>query len=274
MKFKVIFTNVLILSVFLLSNFTFSQIKADLEDYYQASGGKTAKENLDANVEPLLELFGFYTGGGLYNTAKTHGILGVDVGIKAVMMVISDDVKTDWAGAGGVKGGPLGDYKAVPLPVLQAGVGLGSNLELMGRFFSAPIAESNGKKENITLLGVGLKYGVIQSMVLPRVSIIAGYHKLSVPAEYDFGDVSSLSLDLVVSKGIPLLATLYGGIGIDKSNMTVEIKQINKSFDYSSSQFRGVVGVKFDFIPLVYANVDYNFGAHQGITLGVGLSLR
>jgi hypothetical protein len=274
MKFKVIFTIGLFLFLSVLSDVSFSQIKADLEDYYQASGGKTAKENLDANVEPLLELFGFYTGGGMYNTAKTHSILGVDVGVKAIMMVISDDAKTDWAGAGGVKGGPLGDYKAVPLPVFQAGVGLGSSLELMGRFFSAPIAESNGKKENITLLGVGLKYGVIQSMVLPRVSLIAAYHKLSVPVEYDFGDVSSISLDLVVSKGIPFLATFYGGIGIDKSNMTVKIKQISESFDYSASQFRGVVGVKFDFIPLAYANVDYNFGAHQGLTLGLGLSLR
>jgi hypothetical protein len=252
-----------------------AQVKISLKDYYQPTTGKTAKENLDSNIEPVLGLFGHYAGGGLFHTAETHSILGFDVGARAIVMFIGDNAKTEWKGQSGVEGGPLGDRTSVPLPVIHASVGLGSGLELMGRFFSAPIAETaQGKKSNLTLLGAGLKYGLVQNMLLPRVTLIAAYHKLVVPEEFEFGDVGTVSLDLVISKGIPMLMTFYGGVGVDRTSMSVNLEGISDTFDYAQSKFRGVVGLKLDFIPFIYINADYNFGPYQGLNVGLGLSLR
>jgi len=253
-----------------------AQIDGDLAAYYQTYGSKTAKENLDANVEPLLNVFGYYTGSALYNTAEVHGMLGFDVGIKTAIVLVGDNLKSDWAGSQGVAGGPLGDYNAIPLPVLHVGFGLGSNVELIGRAFSYPIAETaDGEATNISLVGVGIKYGIVQSLLLPRISVIAAYHRLIIPEEYDFEGVQTLSLDLMISKGIPFFATFYGGVGIDRSSMTVNLKPLlDESFDYSSSLFSGVVGIKFDFIPFVYLSADYNFGANRGVNLGAGINFR
>lgn len=273
-----VFTSIVLL--FLFSGIATAQIDAGLADYYAGDTAELAQQNLDANVEPLRDLFGFYSGGGLYNTAKTHGTLGFDVGIRGIMMFVGDDMKSDWDGGalGGEKGGPLGDYSVVPLPLLQASVGLGSGLDLIGRFFSYPIAENAaGDAENITLIGAGIKYGLVQNMLMPRISVIAAYHKLIVPADYDFGDIGTASVDLVISKGIPFLATIYGGFGIDHTTMNVEIEVDGttiKPDPYTATNFRGVVGIKLDFIPFVFINADYNFGVHQGVSLGMGLSLR
>jgi len=247
-----------------------------LSAYYVEYAGKTAEDNLGENVEPLLSLFGYYTGSGLFNTAETHSILGFDVGIKAAIAMVGDNLKTDWEGVGGVKGGPLGEYSTLPLPLIHAGIGLGSNIEIIGRAFSYPIAETaEGESENITLIGAGIKYGVVQNMLLPRVSVIASFHKLLIPDKFEFANVQTISLDLIVSKGIPFVATFYGGVGIDRASMTVDLKKpISESFDYTQSMFRGVVGVKFDFIPFVFINADYNFGVNQGVNVGLGLNLR
>ena len=265
-----------VMVVLLIQGPGWTQIKAGLADYYSANSAKTARENLDANVEPLLNLFGYYSGSALFNTAEVHGMLGFDVGVKTAIVLIGDNLKSDWQGTQGVTGGPLGDYNALPLPVLHAGVGLGSNLEIIGRAFSYPIAETaDGKSTNISLVGIGFKYGIMQSLLLPRISVMAVYHRLIIPEEYDFEGVQTLSLDLMISKGIPFFATFYGGVGIDRASMTVDLQPLaNEAFDYSTSLFRGVVGIKFDFIPFVYLSADYNFGANQGVNLGAGINFR
>lgn len=264
-----------ILFILSITQVTLAQIKTGFSDYFVATAEKTARENLDANVTPLVKLFGSYMGGALFNTGKTHGLLGLDVGVKGVIVFIDDNLKSDWAGAAGVEGGPLGEFNTVSLPVLQAGVGLIGNLEVVGRYFSYPIAETaEGKKENISVVGGGLKYGIIQNFALPRVSVMASYHKLIVPEAYEFADVNTVSLDLIISKSVPMLATFYGAVGVDRSSMSLEIPEIKEQLDYNESMFRGVVGVKFDFLPFVYISTDYNFGVNRGINVGLGLSIR
>lgn len=276
MKVKRIVSILAVCSILFSQGLGFAQIKADLSDYYLTYDGKTPEENLEENVSPLLGLFGHYTGSNLFNTGKTHGMLGFDIGVKAMILFVGDNVKTSWpAGQGGVQGGPLGENTTIALPMLHAGIGLFPNLEVIGRVFSYNMAETAiGDGGNITLLGAGVKYGIMQTLLLPKVSIIAAYHKLVVPEDFDFRDVQTISLDLVISKGIPMLATFYGGVGLDRSSISVDVQQISSSFDFTESMFRGVVGVKVDFIPLVYLSADYNFGAHQGVNLGLGLSLR
>jgi len=239
-----------------------------------------AIKNLDEAIDPLLDLFGFYTGGGLYHSAKVHGLGGFDVGIRIITMMISEDQKPDlpypqYEGFKPAQGGVFRNIELMPLPVLQVSVGLPGNVEATGRFFTYPIGEDE-KEGNITLIGLGVKYGLLQNMVLPKVSIVGAYHFLNVPEEFDFGSVSSLSAALVVSKGFPFI-DIYGGLGVDFNKLEVDLElpglgPVTKK--YEKSNFRGNLGFKFKPIPLLFIHADYNFGGVQGFNVGLGLSFR
>jgi len=236
-----------------------------------------ATANLDEVVEPLLDLFGFYSGGGIYHTADTHGLLGFDVGVRLVTMMVKDDQKPDLPFPNeSYEGGVLGDVSLMSLPLLQASIGLPGNVEATGRFFTYPMGEGEDEG-NITLVGVGLKYGILQNMLLPRVAVVAAYHYLNVPEEFDFGNVSSFSGAVIVSKGFAII-DFYGGIGIDYNKFEVDIElpdPIGKvTKDYTKQNMRYNLGVKIKPFPLLYIHADYNFGNVQGFNAGLGVSFR
>ena len=238
---------------------------------------ENATANLDAAVDPLLDLFGFYTGGGLYHTGKVHGLGGFDVGVKLVTMMISEDQKPDlpFPSSEAAYGGVFKKTELMPLPMLQVSVGLPGNLEAMGRFFTYPIGKGEDEG-NITLVGLGVKYGLLQNMLLPKVAVVAAYHYLNVPEEFDFGSVNSISAALVVSKGFTFI-DVYGGLGIDFNKLEVELDlpglgPVSKK--YEKSNFRGNLGFKLKPFPLLFINADYNFGDVQGFNVGLGLSFR
>lgn len=236
-----------------------------------------AKQNLDEVIDPLLDLFGFYTGGGLYHSGKIHGLGGFDVGVRIVTMMVSEDQKPDlpYPSNTSVNGGVFKGMELVPLPLLQVSVGLPGNLEATGRFFTYPLGEDE-KEGNVTLIGLGLKYGLLQSMLLPKVAVIAAYHYLNVPEEFDFGSVSNISAALVVSQGFPFI-DVYGGVGVDfnKLDVDLDLPPIGPIKDtYEKTNFRGNVGLKLKPFPLLFIHVDYNFGSVQGFNAGLGLSFR
>lgn len=233
--------------------------------------------NLDAAVDPLLDLFGFYTGGGLYHTGKVHGLGGFDVGVKLITMMVSEDQKPDlpYPSDSSVNGGVFKNTELMPLPLLQVSVGLPGNLEATGRFFTYPMGEGEDEG-NITLVGLGVKYGLLQTMFLPKVAVVAAYHYLNVPEEFDFGSVNSISAALVASKGFPFI-DIYGGLGVDFNKLEVDLEipglgQVSKK--YEKSNFRGNLGIKIKPIPFIFINADYNFGGVQGFNVGLGLSFR
>lgn len=247
----------------------------DLEKMISANTLAEAEANLDEIVDPLLDLFGFYTGGGVYHSANVHGVAGFDVGVRVVSMFVSDEQKPNlpYAGSASYNGGVFRDVAAVPLPLIQLSLGLPGNLEATGRFMTYPLGEDE-KKGNVTLVGLGVKYGLLQNMLLPRVAIAATYHYLTVPQEYDFGTVNSFNTSLIVSKGF-LLIDFYGGIGYDWNKLTTEIDlgslgTINK--DYSKGNWRGNVGVKIKPFPLLFIHADYDFGPVKGVTAGLGVN--
>jgi len=237
-----------------------------------------AIQNLDELIEPLLDLFGFYSGGGLYHTAGIHGFAGFDIGLRVVTMMVKDDQKPPipWPSNDELQGGVFRDITLMPLPLLQASVGLPGNVEATGRFFTYPIGEAP-KDGNITLIGLGLKYGLLQNMVLPRVSVVAAYHYLIVPDEFDFGNISCFSGAVLVSKGF-MIFDVYGGIGIDYNKLAVDLKlpdpigEVKK--EYTKQNMRYNLGLKIKPIPLVYIHADYNFGHAQGFNVGLGVSFR
>ena len=281
MKFK---SSVFVLIGLLVLGFTAVVFSQDMNISKQVySPGMTEPQtvqNLDELIDPLLDLFGFYSGGGLYHTADIHGLLGFDVGIRLVTMMVKDDQKPDLPFPENTNykydGGIFRDMTLMPLPLLQASVGLPGNIEATGRLFTYPMGEAE-KEGNITLIGLGVKYGLLQNMMLPRVAIVAAYHYLTVPDEFDFGNVSCISGALVVSKGFPFV-DLYGGIGIDYNKFEVEfqlpdpIGKVKK--DYTKRNMRYNLGVKIKPFPLLFIHADYNFGNVQGFNVGLGVNFR
>jgi len=240
-----------------------------------------AQQNLDEVIDPLLDLFGFYTGGGLYHTADVHGLGGFDIGVRMVTMMVKDDQKPDLPflplyTPGAPINGVFSDVSLMPLPLLQASVGLPGNLEPTGRFFTYPLGEGE-KQGNITLIGLGLKYGLIQNMLLPRVSVTAAYHYLNVPDEFDFGKVSSFSGALLASKDFVFIE-IYGGVGIDYNKLEVDFQLPdpigNVSKEYTKQNMRYNLGLKLKPFPLLFIHADYNFGDVQGFNAGLGVSFR
>lgn len=55
---------------------------------------KLANENAQGYINPFVTAFGTGLNSGLYHTAKTHGILGFDLGLKVALVSIPDDAMT------------------------------------------------------------------------------------------------------------------------------------------------------------------------------------
>ncbi len=237
-----------------------------------------ATENLDELINPLLDLFGFYSGGGMAYTADIHGMGGFDIGVRLVTMMVKDDQKPPipWPKTPEYTEGIFRDVTLMPLPILQASLGLPGNVEATGRFFTYPIGEGESKG-NITLIGLGVKYGLLQQMALPKVAITAAYHYLTVPSDFDFGNVSCISGGVIASYGLIPIIDIYGGIGIDYNSFKIDLTipglgDVTK--EYNKQNMRYNVGLKISPFPLLYLNADYVFGEVQGFNVGLGVSFR
>ena len=237
-----------------------------------AAGGVLASANLQAqnfnvgpkDVDQVLKLFSSFSAGGTFHTADLHGILGLDVGVRGVAVFVPDKYQQ-------LKGGPFEEVDFVGLPFVHASVGLPFRLEAMGRFFHFPLGE-DPTRGGVTLAGVGLKYGLLQGPILPKVALMATYHAFFVPEEYSFGTVSTMSLKAVISKGVPFI-TFYTGIGVDRTSLQLDYSGITG--DYSSTNVHGNVGVTIKPLPLVYVNADYMFAQEfSGFNIGAGVTIR
>jgi len=279
-KMSVLVVVVSVMFVFAQSLLAQGDIEFKLDNYYgpdPQNDQPTAQQNLEDAVAPLLDMFGFLAGGGLYNTADVHGIMGFDVGVKLTAMRVGDDqlpffpdLSTEY------QYGPLSAENIIPLPMLHAGVGLFGNLEVMGRFFTYPMGSEGSAEGNVTLIGLGAKYGLLQNFALPKVAVVAAYHYLTMPDEFDFASVNSISGAVVVSKSFPIVS-VYGGLGVDYTTLTVDFPDPLPDPDpnkFSKTNFRGNVGLRLTPIPFLFINVDYNFGAVEGLSAGAGISIR
>ncbi len=238
---------------------------------YQSNG------EVEDAVEGILKFFGAVVGDGMYHTADLHSVAGVDVGLRGVVANVPDEFDNLPV---------FQDESRVGLAFLHGSVGLPGNFELLGRFFYFPMgadadlnldpqraADSRG---GITLLGGGLKYGLLQAPGLPKVMLLGAYHALMVPDEFDFGTVSTFSLKAVASYSVAI-ATIYAGAGIDftklKLNEDIPFPGLGgESFDGTETQF--TVGATVTPFPLVRVNGGLSFGDFSSFNLGVGLSLR
>jgi hypothetical protein len=272
---------VLLVSVILLSSAAFSQFEN--VDFLRTAPQDGAKF-IEAYIAPWANAFGAGLNGSWYNTAKPHKFGGFDVtlGVNIGMVPASDktfeisslDLSPALAGTGqastiaGPKNNPQAmtysvggvelatfetppgtEWKFIPVPTLQVGIGLPLGTELKGRF----IPRLQIKGGDIMLWGVGLMHSITQYLpgdkLLPvDASIFAGFTRLNgnVPLDLQpaivgghnpnytnyslasFNDqnlsatIDALNVGAIASINLKVI-TFYGGLGYSKTKTLIEL---------------------------------------------------
>jgi hypothetical protein len=266
----------------IISTVSFSQFKSiDFLKSVPTDGAKF----LEAYISPWANAFGAAQNGGWYNTAKPHKLLGFDlttsfnVGIvpsSADKFEISSiGLSSSLSGTGlapTISGpnssGPAMSYSAsgitlasfnapegtnwkyIPVPTAQIGLGLPLGTELKGRF----IPKIHIKNGDVSLWGVGLVHSIMQyfpgNKMLPLdVSLFAGYTKLTanVPLKLQpeasvlqnftspynpstsFNNqklnvnISGITVNAIASVTLPVI-TFYGGLGYCKTKTDMKLE--------------------------------------------------
>lgn len=260
---------------FLLSLSTFSQIE---EVYFLRSAPSDGIKILEAYVAPWADAIGAGLNGSWYNTAKPHKVGGFDLtlGFNAGLVpesaqtfdVSSLGLSSSLSGTGSsptIAGtdteGPLmtysaggvtlaswhlppgSDWKIIPVPTAQVGIGLPLGTELKLRIIPRiPVREAY-----IMLLGAGLMHSIMQYIpgneVIPvDVSVFGGYTRVNIDVPFNllpdpeiasnyssmvnpeiyFDDqklgtkFEAMNAGIIASVNLPVI-TFYGGLGYSKT---------------------------------------------------------
>lgn len=277
--------NWLLLSIVLMP-FTISISQAQIDNVeFLRAGATDGIKIIEAYLTPWANAFGAGLNGSWYNTAKPHKLggfditAGINVGVvpkSAGTYNVSDLKLTTLSGSGTastisgpdiegpelkkeVSGITLASFKLppgtewryIPVPTLQAGLGLPLGTELKARY----IPKINFKDDaDISLWGIGLMHSIMQyipgNKLLPvDVSLFGGYTKLegnvavnlqpdpavtpNYSAQYNpataFSDqkiaatVNALNVGLVASVNVPVV-TFYGGLGYSKTQTKIALE--------------------------------------------------
>jgi len=271
---------VLMIILCLFSLASFSQFK-DV-DFLRTAPADGVKY-LEAYISPWANAFGAGLNGGWYNTAKPHKFGGFDITLNTSVGIVPTSAQTfdaskiglssaiSGAGisstvAGPDKAGPLMSYNAngvilasfnapkgvdwryIPVPTAQVGIGLPFGTELKVRF----IPKIKIKDGDVSLWGVGLLHNITQYLpgnkLLPfDVSLFGGYTKLmanvplglepdpsvtkaytTINASTAFNSqnmkitVGALNISAIASLNLPVI-TFYGGVGYTKTRTAIEL---------------------------------------------------
>ena len=195
------------------------------------------------------------------------------------------------------------DVSVIPLPLLQAGVGLFKGTELDIRYIP-PI--TFGKAGKIGLVGLGIKHDILQWIPIVDqapvdLSIQAGHSKISSEIELIDAngiihsslanlDISATTINLLLSKKL-LMLTPYIGIGYNYTTTTFNVdgkyKMVGNNGEWlyipvdalkefvfeNNNTFRTNIGFRFN-IALLALQLNYTISDYPVATIGAGLSLR
>jgi hypothetical protein len=256
---------------------------------------KSAREYVEAYLKPLVTGVGTAVGGGLYHTAKTHHELGVDIGLKSILVPVPKEATTCQVAVPGkdekVKVstivGPSEEVSSqgvlfpgglnlpvIPLLVPQASVGLIGGWEVMGRFMNFSL-----KGSKITFWGLAGKYEISKLIPLCPINFSAqiAFQGLNL-AEILRWKITSFNLHL--SKDL-IFFTPYLGLGVEKTVAHLSYtyrpeegspEEIALSIE-GENNFRAVVGIALNLF-LFRITADYNLGKYSSFCLGVCFSFR
>jgi hypothetical protein len=283
------------------------------------------KKLITAYFTPMAESFGTSLNNGWYNTAKPHSLGGFDVTFTINTVIIPNSAETfkirDAFGnvftstkdkAFTVFGNsdatemlyknsateistpfdmPGGfEIPAMPLPMIQAGLGLIKNTAIDVRYM--PMLNV-GNNINVNLLGFGVKHDLLQwipafgDAIPMSLSLQAGHTSLGAELEVSDQKVSlntkATTINLIASKKLSIL-TGYAGIGYNSATTTFAA-DANFDFDgiefeekieidfVSNKNFRANIGLRLN-ITLITIQADYTFAEYSTATLGLGINFR
>jgi hypothetical protein len=282
---------------------------------------------IKAYFTPMAESFGAGLNNGWYNTAKPHSLGGFDLTFTLNTVIIPNSAKTfNIQDAGGdvftsnseeastifgnnnetimtYKNSSAGietpfdmpgGFKtfAMPLPMIQAGIGLIKNTAIDIRYMPMKNVGSKDESIEVNLFGVGLKHDLLQwipvagDAIPMSLSLQGGYTSLNTELKISGQEVSlktkATTINLVASKRL-LMVTGYAGVGYNSSttSFTADTKfeylgvQLDKKVKvpFESNELRANIGLRLN-ITLVTIQADYTFSEYPTATLGLGVSLR
>ncbi|SDB94163.1 DUF6588 family protein [Williamwhitmania taraxaci] len=207
-----------------------------------------------------------------------------------------------------------GNLSAIPVPILQAGVGLPFHTEIVGRFVPKTDIPDVG---NVSLWGIGIKNEFKE--LIPGISLLpfslsamVGYTSFnsdidisykpeaSAPSASYYNDQmlniksSAIATRLIISKSIPVL-TVYAGLGYNITKTTMDLKG---NFPVGLEQQGGNVVVSgnqnwTDPFSLSFKNngvsanagiriklaiiafhIDYTLSKYSTVNAGIGINFR
>ena len=296
-----------------------------------------AKNLIEAYIAPFGNSVGAGLNNGWYNTAKPHKLGGFDVTVTANLVLINNDVKSfgvEDIVSGGMFNGdgnsstilgggdgvefeiesegttntiklPNGlDIPIIPLPMLQAGIGLVKGTEINLRYI--PDIEIGENKGEIGVMGLGVKHDILQWLpIVDKIpidlSIQAGYTKItsSIPLRDPNNvvtnaaaelDIDATTINLVLSKKL-LMFTPYVGIGYNSSKTSFYVEDKYNIMDqFGDTQYipidaltefefetkndlRTNIGFRFN-LAIIALQANYTFSEYPTATLGIGISVR
>ena len=283
------------------------------------------KKMIEAYFTPMAESFGAGLNNGWYNTAKPHSLGGFDLTFTLNTVIIPNsaetfkigdafgnvfksdeneastifgsDNETDMTYTNSVTDSSFnfqmpGGLKtpAVPLPMIQAGIGLIKNTAIDIRYM--PMLNV-GDNINVNLFGVGIKHDLLQwipgigDAIPMSLSLQAGYTSLNTELKILEQEVSlktkATTINLVASKKL-LMVTGYVGLGYNSATTTFTAdadfdldglhfdEKVEVAFE-SNNNLRTNIGLRLN-MTVVTIQADYTFSEYPTATLGLGVSLR
>ena len=283
------------------------------------------KSLIEAYIGPVGNSLGAALNNGWYNTAKPHSLGGFDITLTANIVIVPTNAKTfnisesnegtftgvetptflgngDPAEVSYVEEGVPITAEApggiglpfIPLPMLQAGVGVSFGTELDFRYMP-----EIGNDVKVGLFGMGIKHDILQWLPIADkapidLSIQVGYTKIDSevileerpesPPKADLG-ISATTVNLILSKKL-LMFTPYLGVGYNSTRTTFQVQGdydiagfnidveewTNIDFE-SNNNLRANIGFRFN-IAIMALQANYTFAEYPTATVGIGISVR
>jgi len=178
----------------------------------------------------------------------------------------------------------------VPIPIIQAGVGLVKKTDLSVRYM--PMLNI-GNNINVNVFGIGLRHDLLQWIPIVgdafpmSLSLQGGYTNLNTEVKVSNQKTSlntkATTINLIASRKI-LMVTGYAGIGYSSTSTTFTTdanfdlggitfsEKLSIDFE-SNNKLRANLGLRFN-ITLLTIQADYTIAEYPTATLGVGITLR
>jgi len=287
-----------------------------------------ASNFLGAYFSPFSESIGAGLNRGWYNTAKPHKLAGFDVSLSINLITVSDELSSFDANSldnfsssssstptllGSGEGATISyqgnefvmpnqniNLKTIPIPTLNAGVGLIKGTEVNLRYIPSYNYDIGFVgKGSIELYGFGLKHDILQWLPLNKLlpfdlSFQGAFSQFNTSFEVESQsirqdvslDIRATTFNLILSKKFSVVSA-YASVGQNTVNSTItgntNFKLGSSStldFDLplnielpKSSEMQASAGVRFQFaIFTLYAN--QTFSSYPVTSAGIGLSFR